>query len=223
MKAVGWILGAVFGGIGLIFLAIAAATFVSQQRFAAGAVRAEGTIVDDPGRPHVRFEAGSRAFEFWGSTKSSPPVYRAGDKVSVLYPASSPESAQIDSFFESYFLPTLMGGIGLPFGVIGGAFLFVTVRAARRRARALALGQKVAATVTAINKDTSVRSNGRSPWYLEATYADPESGKSYLFTSESVWTNPEATYPVGSEVTVFYLVEDPKTNAVVLDKLPEAV
>jgi hypothetical protein len=141
----------------------------------------------------------------------------------VIYPKGSPERAQIDSFFESYLLPTIFGAIGLPFGVVGGAFFFVSVRSARRRARALALGQKVAATVTAIEKDTSQRSNGRSPWYLEATYADPDTGKSYQFTSESVWTSLEATYPVGSEVTVFYLADDPTVNAVVLDKLPEAV
>jgi hypothetical protein len=215
---VGWILGLVFGSVGLLFLGIAGATFVAHQNFAASAVHAEGTVVEDLGCPKVHFQVGARTVEFYGGTRSTPPSYKAGDKVAVLYPASAPESAAIDSFFESYLLTTIFGAIGLPFAGVGGVFLFVNVRAARRRARALAIGQKVGATVTAINLDTTERVNGQSPSYVEATYTDQDTGQTYTFKSESVWTDLEATFPIGSEITVCYLADDPTVYAVVLDK-----
>jgi len=77
--------------------------------------------------------------------------------------------------------------------------------------------------VTSITRDGSTRVNGRSPWVIEATYADAASGRSFLFTSESIWIDPQPFYPVGGEVTVFYLEDEPTVNAVVLDALPEAV
>ena len=68
----------------------------------------------------------------------------------------------------------------------------------------------------------SVRTNGRCPWVVQATYTDDDK-RAFVFTSETTWIDPTTFYPVGGEVTVFYVEDEPKVNAVVLDKLPEAV
>lgn len=219
------VLAYIFSAVGLVTGAVAAWFIFAHLQFAASAVRAEGVVIEDHGTPRVGFEVAGRTVEIHGRFSSSPPSYTAGEKVTVIYPPERPEEGRIDSFGQAYLGALISGGLGLVFGGIGGGILLVQIRAARRRERALALGTRVQAKVTSIFLRTSVRVNGRSPWVIEATFNEGSGAmsKSYLFTSDSIWIDPEPFYPVGSDVTVCYLEEEPGVNAFVLDKLPEAV
>src|SRR5690349_2325726 len=66
-------------------------------------------------RPVVRYEIRGDPHQINGSTWSSPPAYAVGDQVQVLYAPGQPSAARIYSWFDFWFLPALLGGIGLVF------------------------------------------------------------------------------------------------------------
>lgn len=215
------ILGAVFGGIGLVAAAVGFTLYVEQARFRALAQRTEGEIVGVPGgRPRYRFEAEGRTHEVEGSISSSPPVYKRGDRVTVLYKPGDPDDARIDAFLEMHF-GTMMGGIfAAAFGLPGGILLGIAIVGRRRRERALRLGTAVEAKVTGMRIVHNVRMNRRSPWVIEAEYEDRPMGVTYRFESHYVWDDPTAHYPPGATVTVFYMPDAPGTYAFKLDRMP---
>lgn len=58
--------------------------------------------------PVVEFhDEQGRVFEFTGAG-SSPPRYKPGDTVKILYTRENPESAVIDSFFSKWFLAVFL-------------------------------------------------------------------------------------------------------------------
>jgi hypothetical protein len=216
-----------FGGlavtlIGLIFGGVGAWLMIDALRFNAAAHRAEGTVVrlnwktsrDNKGHssssayPVVRFQAEGREVQFEGSVGASPPHYDVGEKVTVLYAPGHPDDARIESTFEQFIFPGIFLGLGVLGLLIGLAMLIVPGVTARRHQQALARGRLVKARVVRVHNDTPpVR--GRSPWVIVAEYRDPESGKTLVFKSPPIWNDPEARYPVGSEVQVVYLPDNP--------------
>lgn len=209
-----------FGGIGLLMLAGSVYLFVQDARFAATAVRAQGVVIGDNGTPVVSFVADRQTVRVRGRVSSKPPSHHAGDPITVLYQEDEPEKAHLDTFAERWLGSLILGGMGLVFGGIGGGFVLAARRGQRRRERALSFGRPVQAKVTSVYFDTTLRVNGRSPWVIAATF-DDSSGRKLEFKSERLWYDPTPYYPNGSEVTVYFLDDDPRVNAFQLDKLPE--
>lgn len=58
--------------------------------------------------PVIEFQADGRTYSFPGGTASYPPQYRVGQGVQVRYEPASPETAQIDNFFERWMFPILI-------------------------------------------------------------------------------------------------------------------
>jgi hypothetical protein len=79
-------------------------------------------------RPVVRYELRGEPYNITGTVWSSPPAYAVGDQVQVLYPPGQPRAARIYSWFEFWFVPTLLGGIGLLFALVGGGIGFLMWR-----------------------------------------------------------------------------------------------
>jgi hypothetical protein len=52
-------------------------------------------------------------------TGSGLSQYTIGEKVWVVYKIDQPETARIDSFFERWLIPLLIGGIGATFTAVG--------------------------------------------------------------------------------------------------------
>jgi Protein of unknown function (DUF3592) len=231
------LIGLGFTMIGVVAVGIAVWLLYSTHQFKATARPAEGVVTrlewsssrDSNGResstahPWVRFQSEGRTVEFRGGAGTSPPAYREGDKVRVLYQPGQPQEARIDGFWEAFVGPIIAGGIGTVFTVIGLGCLVVPALGTRKRRRARELGIPVKAKVIEVGRNHSVTINGRSPWVLVAEFQDPATGKSCAFTSHNLWVNPEPHYPVGSEVTVFYLPEKPSVNAFQIENLPEIV
>lgn len=146
------IVGSVFGVVGLGLLAGAGLAVQSTQSFLADAVSAPGTVqglvartsTDSDGHrsttyaPEVRFTtAEGRDITFVSATSSSPPDHQVGDAVEVLYRPQDPAGARIHDWFSLWGLPTILGGMGTVFTVVGGGLAVATLRG-RRTATALA-------------------------------------------------------------------------------------
>jgi hypothetical protein len=70
-------------------------------------------------RPVVRYEIRGDPYQITGNVWSNPPAYTVGDQVQVLYPPDRPSAARIYSWFDFWFTPALLGGIGLVFALVG--------------------------------------------------------------------------------------------------------
>jgi hypothetical protein len=139
------LVGITFSVAGVLLLA--AGTYVAQSThsFLDRAQSAPGRVVelarsdsstDTTYSPVVEYEGpGGRTIQFKGNLASSPVSYTVGERVTVLYDPAMPEAAKIDSFLDKWFLPVLLGGMGLVFTAIGQALLWVHFHRRRRSHR----------------------------------------------------------------------------------------
>lgn len=131
--------GMLFMGVSaFILLPIGTWFAIETSSFLQKATRAPGEVIDlverrdDDGvsyLPVVRFrtaDGDERVFE--GAVAANPPSYEIGDAVEVLYEASAPDDARIDSFLQLWFVPALTGFMALGFAIIGST---VVIKARR--------------------------------------------------------------------------------------------
>ncbi|MUL47547.1 DUF3592 domain-containing protein [Mycobacterium sp. CBMA293] len=130
------VLARVFLTLG-VSLAIAAgfcAVFVAHDN--TGDSHADGTVVElvpsgrgsSPRyRARVEFttEAGAQ-IRFLSPVSSNPPPANVGEHVDIRYDANNPHDAQINTYWQVWFLPTLIGIISAPFLLVGGGFGIVS-------------------------------------------------------------------------------------------------
>lgn len=120
-------------GLGIAALVGALATCLHAWHFTRIAQRTNGTVVDM--RQHTDKESGSISFAptfrfqdaggaqhiVSSSFYSSPPEFHVGDSVGILYRADDPQTARIDSYWQIWGPPSLLGIIGsiqLPIGIL---------------------------------------------------------------------------------------------------------
>ena len=61
------------------------------------------------------------------SISSNPPRFQVGQEIDVLYESGNPQKARINKWMNLYFVPVLLGGLGLIFGGVGIAIVFPQV------------------------------------------------------------------------------------------------
>jgi len=61
------------------------------------------------------------------SLSSNPPRFQVGQEIDVLYESGNPQKARINKWMNLYFVPVLLGGMGLIFGGVGIAIVFPQV------------------------------------------------------------------------------------------------
>lgn len=135
-----WLFTGIILLVGLGMLGGAVYSFVTTWRFIGGAIAADGVVIaleerwssadgDSTYFPRVAFETQDRRrFEFTGDTGSQPAAFDVGEPVRVLFDPARPEMARIDSFFQLWLLPLILGGLGTVFSAFG---LAATVSMAR--------------------------------------------------------------------------------------------
>jgi len=127
----------IFGFVAFILIAIAVIVWYTTKRFTENATRTTGTVIalaqyhsSEGGTsysPVVRFKAidGSE-IQFTESMSSNPPGYTVNEQVPVLYDPSNYRKARVfKSSWRLYFVPLLLGGIGLIFMVVDLVLLAV--------------------------------------------------------------------------------------------------
>ena len=125
----------IFGGIGAALTLVAVFLWSGTRRFVSESLRAQGTVIrlaesrDSDGTtysPVVRFAArGGGEFEFTDPVSSRPAGYRVGQQVEVLYHWQDHNRARLASPFRLYFVPGLLGFLGLIFTSVGTILFFV--------------------------------------------------------------------------------------------------
>lgn len=114
-------------GGGAVVGAIVFAVRQSQRR--ALMHRAQGTVLRmvhtmrNMQAPVVAFTGPNGPVEFQSSVGSSPPAFRVGEVVTVLFDPARPTEAQLDSFMDKWLVPGVFGFIGVTFGFVGFVFL----------------------------------------------------------------------------------------------------
>lgn len=239
------IAGSIFLPLGLGFLAGSAWTARSAADARARAVRADGEVVElveerssDSSRsmwaPRVRFQVpDGRSFEFVSSVRTNPPTYAVGDRVVVRYAPDRPSDARLDDWLSWWFLPSLLGGLGAVFTIVGSALLWAGWRsrsaAAAGHARDSGAGargsllnaptaRRVTARVVAVDREPG--QDGRSRWVVVVQAQDPASRRVLVFRSEPFDFDPGVWITLGRQVTVAHDPDDLDRYEIDLSFLP---
>ncbi len=195
------IFASIFGLVGLVFFGVAFFAARSEWVFRAGAISAPGRVVDlaptsgSKGgtvyKPVFEFtDRDDRMHRVTGSVASSPPSFRRGEAVTVLYRPENPQEAHIDSFMEAWLLPLIFGGLGGVFTSIAGGCLIYGLCQRSKRASLEASGTRIQARVDAVERDRNTVVNGRHPWRIVAQWQHPVDQKIYVFRSDDIWFDP---------------------------------
>lgn len=172
-----------------------------EVEFRRGAVETDGRVVEMRSRiSHDRERGSSRTYapvfvfalpngkqqRVEATVWSNPPCCTVGEAIRVRYRPEAPERAQMTGFMESWFVATLLGGMGLVFAVVG--------LGVRRIARpgATALPAQAAAPARAMTFAVplvGLRREGGA-YVLQARWADPRSGVQRLFESPPIPFDP---------------------------------
>jgi len=224
--------------VGVAMLAGAVYLYKDTHSFLAGAVHAQGTVLDlqrteslshDGNHtytsvsyyPMVQFsDASGRRIEFTSDSGSNPPAYSRGDTVDVLYHADAPEKARINSLMSLWFGTLIVGGLGVVFTTIGTGMIVVPLRRKRLEAQLKTSGVPVEATFESVEQNTSLKVNGRSPWRVLAQWLDPATSQVHVFKSDNLWFDP-STYIKDRKINVFIDRTNPKKYHVDLSFLPK--
>jgi hypothetical protein len=124
------IVGVVFGLVGGLLFVIAVFIFINTRLFIGRAQEVKGTVVRMVYRhsseggggysPVYQFRTiTGETIEIQDGLSSNPPMFREGQSIDVLYDPQNPQKARIKRWLSLYFLPVLLGGLGMIFGGIG--------------------------------------------------------------------------------------------------------
>jgi hypothetical protein len=72
--------------------------------------------------------AQGQAVTFVTSWGTSPPAYRRGDQVIVLYDAATPDKAEIEGFLSLWLGTLILAGLATVFGLLSATLMIVAKR-----------------------------------------------------------------------------------------------
>lgn len=120
----------IFPAVGLLLLIIGVVAWFRTRRFVSESFRVSGTVVGLAARrghkggttysPVVEFATREGAVrQFTDPVSSRPAGYSVGQRVEVLYHWRDHDRARLASRFRLYFVPALLGFMGLIFAGVG--------------------------------------------------------------------------------------------------------
>lgn len=122
-----------------------------------------------------------------GTVSSNPPCCTVGEAVRVRYDPARPEHAAMTGFMESWFVATLLGGMGVAFTGFGTMALRVFGRRGQAAAIAAASVPSFAVPLAGLRREQTYQG---PRWIVQARWADPRSGVQRLFESEPLPFDP---------------------------------
>lgn len=224
------LLRTIFLIVGLGVLAGSVYNTLQTKDFLSSAVHAEGEVVDLIARrsdnsttyaPKVSFyTANKQRLSFTSSSSSSPAAYSRGEKVTVLYSPNNPSNAKIDSFFSLWGASLIMGVLGVVFSAVGGGIWINQIRNKRKIEWLKVHGQPLITEFQSVQRNTSLKVNGKSPWVIHSQWSDSRENKVYTFKSDNLWFNPES-FIQDQQITVLIDRENKKRYHLDTSFLPE--
>lgn len=132
------LLGVIFGLVGGLLFVIAVFVFVHTRMFIGRAQEVKGTVVRMVYRhsseggggysPVYQFRTiTGQTIEVQDGLSSNPPMFTEGQIIDVLYDPENPQKARIKRWMSLYFLPALLGGLGMIFGGVGVVVLIAQI------------------------------------------------------------------------------------------------
>ena len=124
-----------FCSVGALLAVIAAYFFISTRTFMSTAQEVKGKVIQMVYRGTSSSSGGgySPVYQFktiegkeivvTDNLSSNPPAFKEGQSIDVLYDPANPQKARIKRWMSLYFVPVLLGGLGVIFGGIGVALL----------------------------------------------------------------------------------------------------
>lgn len=218
--------------IGALMLFIALVLWNKTRIFVARATTAQGVVTElivvrdkdggsDTYKPAVKFTTpDGQEVNFTSSFSSRPPAYDVGESVPVLYLPGKPQEARLKGFGSLWLGPTILAGLGAVFALIGGSILYAGRMGAKKRDYLMAYGNSIQTDVQGVDRNTSLKVNGRSPWRITSQWLDPAKNKLRIFHSENIWFDP-AKFITSKQVTVLLDPKDPKRYYMDTSFLPE--
>jgi len=142
-----------------------------------------------------------------GSIASNPPCCTVGERVRVRYQPDAPERAQMTGFMESWFVATLLGGIGTVFLLLSWGVRHAGRRGTPALPMPAATGPAMAPPgpapagfggppnamtfqVPLVGLRREAGPGGTTQFILQARWADPRSGVQRLFESLPIPFDP---------------------------------
>jgi len=134
-------LGIVFSLVGGLLALIGVFLFIRTRIFIGNAQEVKGTVIQmvysrtssSSGSgggyaPVYQFRTlDGQTIMIQDSLSSNPPRFQVGQEIDVLYESGNPQKARINKWMNLYFVPVLLGGIGLIFGGVGMVIVFPQV------------------------------------------------------------------------------------------------
>ena len=128
--------GIVFSLVGGLLALIGVVLFIRTRTYISQAQRVKGTVIkmvystSNGGgyAPVYQFKTlDGQNIVIQDSLSSNPPRFQVGQEIDVLYESENPQKARINKWMNLYFVPVLLGGMGLIFGGVGIAIVFPQV------------------------------------------------------------------------------------------------
>ncbi|MBT4153740.1 MAG: DUF3592 domain-containing protein [Candidatus Magasanikbacteria bacterium] len=221
----------IFAFIGAALILTSIGNAISIQLFNQDAVPATGEVVElleTEGEEYYLYApvieyttAEGELITYSHSSYTYPSSYAIGETVPMLYKASKPSKARIDSPTEEWFLVGFMFFMGLLFAVFGFA-LPVYKRYRKRVGQKLKeTGTSVQAKIIGLEKNRAIVIQGKSPFRILAQYHNTQTNTVYDYTSDNIWWDPTEFVKEGALVTVYVDRNNPKKHSMDLSFLPK--
>lgn len=220
----------VFTAVGAAMLAGAFLLYQNTRTFVEDATRTEGTVVElvesrssdsTTYRPVVDFTTSTgETIRFTSSSGSNPPSYSVGEKVALFYLADAPQQAKIDGYFSLWGAPTIVGGLGSVFFLIGAGVMLVPMLKRRRDDYLKKHGTPIETVFQRVELNEALSVNGRHPFRIVTQWQNPATSKMHVFESSNLWYDP-TEYVKSDRIRVFIEKSNPTKYVVDLSFLPE--
>lgn len=220
----------VFTAVGAAMLAGAFLLYQNTRTFVEDATRTEGTVVElveshssdsTTYRPVVDFTTSTgETIRFTSSSGSNPPSYSVGEKVALFYLADAPQQAKVDGYFSLWGAPTIVGGLGSVFFLIGAGVMLVPMLKRRRDDYLKKHGTPIESVFQRVELNEALSVNGRHPFRIVTQWQNPATSKMHVFESSNLWYDP-TEYVKSDRIRVFIEKSNPTKYVVDLSFLPE--
>lgn len=223
----------IFLAVGLGLLTGAFYSYKHTATFLESAISTEGTVVEN------RYEAGSSSNDsgsyhayikyssldgsdvtFRSSVGTNPPSFKVGEQVKVYYDPQDSQNAQVGTFFQMWFLPVLLGGMGFIFSSIPLGILFSMARGSQREAWLRQNGSRILSKYVGVEMDRSLSVNGQHPYIIKTQWLNPTTNQVHVFKSKRLWFDPEE-YVKDAELPVYIDRNNPSKYCVDISMLPK--